>query len=143
MSEVPAAPALRLTGGCGCGAVRFEVSGRPTVALYCHCTRCQRRTGTATSCSARVSDEAFHVVQGQERLRAWRPEDGAEKWFCGDCGSALFSLQRGARTVIAVRMGAFDGDPGVRPSARQFVDDAASWEPIPDDGLPRHRGRMP
>jgi hypothetical protein len=35
-------------------------------------------------------------------------------------------------------MGTFDRDPGIRPSARQFVADAAPWEPIPDDGLPRH-----
>jgi hypothetical protein len=35
-------------------------------------------------------------------------------------------------------MGTFDGDPGIRPSVRQFVASAAPWEPIPDDGLPRH-----
>jgi hypothetical protein len=45
--------------------------------------------------------------------------------------------------VIAVRLGAFDGDPGVRPSARQFVAYAAPWEPIPDDGLPRFDERVP
>jgi hypothetical protein len=39
--------------------------------------------------------------------------------------------------VIAVRMGAFDSDPGIRPDYRQFVAYAAPWEPIPDDGLPR------
>ena len=39
---------------------------------------------------------------------------------------------------IGVRMGAFDGDPGIRPSVRQFVAYAAPWEPIPDDGLPRY-----
>jgi hypothetical protein len=44
---------------------------------------------------------------------------------------------------MAVRMGAFDGDPGVRPSFRQFVAYAAPWEPIPDDGLPRYPERPP
>jgi hypothetical protein len=44
---------------------------------------------------------------------------------------------------LAVRLGTVDGDPGVRPSLRQFVDDAAVWEPIPDDGLPRHSARPP
>jgi hypothetical protein len=37
----------RLTGGCGCGAVRFEVAAPLGPARYCHCTDCQRRTGTA------------------------------------------------------------------------------------------------
>ena len=42
-----------------------------------------------------------------------------------------------------MRLGAFDGDPGVRPGARQFVAYAAPWEPIPDDGLPRFPERLP
>jgi hypothetical protein len=44
---------------------------------------------------------------------------------------------------ISVRMGALDGDPGVRPKAHQFVDYAAPWKPIPDDGLPRFPDRLP
>jgi hypothetical protein len=40
-------------------------------------------------------------------------------------------------TVISVRLGAFDDDPGIRPGYRQFVAYAAPWEPLPDDGLPR------
>jgi hypothetical protein len=76
-------------------------------------------------------------MRGEERLRAWKPADGAEKWFCGDCGSALFSRMPGDPPQIGVRLGALDGDPGVRPNARQYVAYAAPWEPIPDDGLPQ------
>ncbi len=126
-----------LTGGCGCGAVRFELTAPLVSAMYCHCTRCQRRTGTAASASGRAEPGSFRVVEGEDRLRAWKPEGGAEKWFCGDCGSALFSRVPGAVPVIGVRLGAFDGDPGIRPSAHQFVAYAAPWEAIPDDGLPR------
>jgi hypothetical protein len=125
------------TGGCGCGAVRFEITEPLAGALYCHCTRCQRRTGTAASVSARCEPGSFRVVEGEERLRAWKPEGGAEKWFCGDCGSALFSLRPGEVPTIAVRFGALDGDPGIRPTFRQFVAYAAPWEEIPDDGLER------
>jgi hypothetical protein len=126
-----------LTGGCGCGAVRFELTAPLASAIYCHCTRCQRRTGTAASASGRAEPGSFRVVDGEDRLRAWKPEAGAEKWFCGDCGSALFSRVPGDVPVIGVRLGAFDSDPGIRPSAHQFVAYAAPWEPIPDDGLPR------
>ena len=134
---------FKLTGGCNCGAVRFEVTEPLVSARYCHCTRCQRRTGTAASASAAVVPGSFHVVQGEDRLRAWKPEDGAEKWFCGDCGSAIFTRDRENPEQIGVRMGVFDEDPGVRPSARQFVAYAATWEPIPDDGLPRYPERRP
>jgi hypothetical protein len=128
---------FRLTGGCGCGAVRFEVTAPLVSAGYCHCTRCQRRTGTAASANARTEPDAFRITAGEQRLRAWKPEDGAEKWFCGDCGSALFSRQPQDSTRVGVRLGAFDSDPGIRPSSRQFVSYAAAWEPIPDDSLPR------
>jgi hypothetical protein len=128
-----------LTGGCACGAVRFELTAPLVSAVYCHCTRCQRRTGTAASANGRAAPDSFHIVAGEDRLRAWKPEGGAEKWFCGDCGSALFSRAPGDVPAIGVRLGALDTDPGIRPSAHQFVAYAAPWEPIPDDGLPRFR----
>ncbi len=135
---MPETPELPLTGRCNCGAVRFEVTAPPVGANYCHCRRCQRRTGTAASANARVEPGSFRIVSGEEQLRAWKPPDGAEKWFCGECGSALFSRHPEHPERVGVRMGAFEADPGVRPSARQFVAYAASWEPIPDDGLPRY-----
>jgi hypothetical protein len=132
-----------LTGACGCGAVRFEVSEPFLGSTYCHCTRCQRRTGAGASANARVNADAFRVISGDDRLRSWAPPDGAEKFFCGDCGSALFSRASPDADTVGVRLGALDGDPGIRPSAHQFVAYAAAWETIPEDGLPRHAERAP
>ena len=112
-------------------------------AGYCHCTRCQRRTGTAASAQARVAGGSFRITAGEELVRAYRPNDGFAKEFCSACGSALWSRSPNDPDVIGVRLGAFDADPGIRPSYHQFVAYAAAWEPIPDDGLPRydeHRG---
>jgi hypothetical protein len=127
-----------LTGGCACGAVRFEVSAPLVSAHYCHCTRCQRRSGTAASANARVEPGSFRILSGEPSLRAWKPAGGFEKWFCGDCGSALFSRHAHDPDLLSVRLGALDSDPLIRPSMRQFVAYAAPWEAIPDDGLPRH-----
>ena len=142
-TTVPSVADAPLTGRCNCGAVRYEVDGPLASALYCHCTRCQRRTGTAASASARPVAGAFRIVAGEDRLRSWAPEDGAEKWFCGDCGSAMFSRQPLNPEAVAIRLGTFDDDPGIRPGYRQFVAYAAPWEPIPDDGLPRYPERAP
>ncbi len=68
---------------------------------------------------------------------------GRERVFCVLCGSALFIRHPETGEIAGVRLGAIDGDPGVRPTARQFVAYAAPWEPIPDDGLARHDERMP
>jgi hypothetical protein len=127
-------PELPLTGGCLCGGVRFEIAEPLVVAVYCHCTRCQRRTGTAAAVSARLVPGSLRVTQGEELIRSWVPDDGWAKDFCSACGSALWSRRGG--DDVSVRLGAFDDDPGVRPSYRQFVAYAAPWEPITDD-LPR------
>jgi hypothetical protein len=129
--------ALPLRGGCLCGAVRYEVDQPLVSAGYCHCTRCQRRSGTAAALSARVVPGALRVVSGAESIRCWQPEDGFAKCFCSGCGGALWSRHPEDPAIMSVRMGTFDGDPGIRPSYRQFVADAAAWEEIPDDGLPR------
>jgi hypothetical protein len=134
---------LPLTGGCGCGAVRFEVTAPLTGSVYCHCTRCQRRTGTGASPSGRVAPGSVRVLAGEEHVRRWTPDGGFEKVFCSTCGSALFAADPETGEIRSVRLGAFDADPGVRPQARQFVAYAAPWEPIPDDGLPRFPERAP
>ena len=129
---------LPLTGGCGCGAVRFEIDAPLVAASYCHCTRCQRRTGTAASANGALAPGSFRLVAGEEHIRAWAPEGGYEKAFCALCGSALFSRAPGSAEPGGVRLGALDSDPGVRPQWHQFVAYAAPWEPLPDDGLPRY-----
>ena len=83
------------------------------------------------------------MTAGEDLVRTFVPPDGAAKAFCSQCGSALWSRLPESPEPRAVRMGAFDEDPGVRPSARQFVAYAAAWEPIPDDGLPRYPEARP
>ncbi len=123
--------------GCGCGAVRFEITEPLVSATYCHCTRCQRRSGTAASANGKASPGSFRIVEGEGEIRSWKPEGGSEKAFCRRCGSALFSRTPGDPPGVGVRLGAIDGDPGIRPQFRQHVATAAVWEPVPDDGLPR------
>ena len=88
--------------------------------------------------NARVAPGAFRIVSGEEHVRAWAPDEGFAKFFCGLCGSALFSRDPANPDTVGVRLGSLDTDPGIRPQWRQFVAYAASWEPLPDDGLPRY-----
>ncbi|HWD65430.1 MAG TPA: GFA family protein [Solirubrobacteraceae bacterium] len=129
---------MALEGGCLCGQVRFRVDGPLGKAGYCHCTRCQRRTGTAASANVSVDGGDFEIATGQELVQAWRhPDGGFEKCFCRECGAHLFSRNPADHAQMGVRLGAFDSDPGVELSYRQFVAYAAPWEPLPDDGLER------
>jgi hypothetical protein len=128
----------RMTGGCLCGSVRFEASGPILSAGYCHCTHCQKRTGTGSSVNCRVAQADFRLLEGGELLSSYQPPAGVPKLFCSRCGSALFSGDPLSDQEVAIRLGSFDQDPGIRPQFRQFVDSAAAWEPVPADGLTRY-----
>lgn len=138
LSSSGAGADYRVTGSCLCGAVTFELTEPPVGAGYCHCTRCQKRTGTGASAQAGVYGESFRLLGGSELVRVWRhPAGGFEKAFCSVCGAHLFSRHPEDPSRMSIRMSAFDQDPGVRPQYRQFVAYAAAWEEIPDDGLQR------
>jgi hypothetical protein len=132
-----ASPASPLTGQCACGGVRFRITAPFVSARYCHCHRCQRRTGTVASPNARLPREAYELLEGKQLLRSWQPPDGMGKWFCAGCGGQLYSANEGGDAIF-VRLGTIDGDPGIRPEYHQWVSSAPTWEPIPDDGLPRY-----
>ena len=80
-----------LTGSCMCGTVRFEVTAPFTTAGYCHCTRCQHRTGVPWALSGIVDADGFEILQGADEIRTYRPDDGWPKSFCGQCGGHLFA----------------------------------------------------
>jgi hypothetical protein len=130
-------PDLPLTGRCLCGGVRYEIDESLVSASYCHCTRCQRRTGTAASVQGRIVPGSLRILQGEELVKEWKPEDGFGKCFCTACGGALWS-RNSEGEIGSVRLGTFDSDPGVRPSYRIYTAYAVPWEPIPEDGTTRH-----
>jgi hypothetical protein len=129
-------------GGCLCGGVRFRVTMPFRRANHCHCSRCRKHSGTFGLTQGRVPREGFELLQGEKLVRVYRPDGGAVKAFCSACGSSLFGAWWPEGDEISIRLGALDGDPGIRPQWHQWLESAPDWEPIPDDDLPRFpRGR--
>src|ERR1700709_827038 len=111
-------PKLPLTGACMCGGVRFELSEPLLGALFCHCKRCQRRTGTGVSTTAVTAPGSYRTVAGEELVRTWDPGDGGYvKGFCSRCGGQLYTTNPENPEILAIRMGALDDDPGIRPTS--------------------------
>lgn len=106
-------------------------------AEYCHCKRCQRRTGTTASASALTAPGTFRVTEGEELLGAFKPDDGWHDYFCRECGGHLYGQSHEDPRLICVPMGAIDGDPGVRPAFHQYVAYAAPWDPPSPGSEPR------
>jgi hypothetical protein len=130
-----------LEGSCACGAVAFEVTAPFTTAGYCHCTRCQRRSGALWALNGFVPVDGLRITAGQDQVRGWQPPSGFPKHFCTNCGGHVFAGNLDGDGQVVIRFGALHGDPGIKPQWHQFVESAPDWEPLPDDGLPRVEGR--
>ena len=137
-------PEPPLTARCLCGGVQIEIDAPLLSAGWCHCSRCRRRSGGPASVQARVAPGSLRLLAGAELVRVYEPPDGFGKAFCSTCGSQLWSCERGPDGAVrSVRLGLIDDDPGIRPSYHQYVADAAVWQALPDDGLPRHPQARP
>jgi|tagenome__1003787_1003787.scaffolds.fasta_scaffold20811286_2 hypothetical protein len=134
-------PEAPLAGSCACATVRFEITAPFRTAGYCHCHRCQRRSGVPWSMNGVVDGRDLRVLAGAASVRYWRPEGGLPKAFCAVCGGHVWSGEPGAPGVVGVRFGALLGDPEIAPQWRQWVSSAEPWQVIPDDGLPRFSER--
>jgi hypothetical protein len=136
-SKVPARgrPPLPLTGGCHCGAVRYEISAYPLLLYACHCTDCQRRSGSAFALNMPVSAQAFRIVRGSPI--AWRglSPSGAEvvSWFCGDCGGRINGERPGRPGSTTVRAGTLDETSWLAPGAHIFTQSSQPWVRLPPD----------
>ena len=136
--------AEKVTGGCLCGGVRYEVEGESFVSGFCHCSRCRRWTGAAASAMVGVMGEAFRMTAGDDLVRAFRWEDRKDWVFCAQCGSSLFTIAQWPPrpdSRVNIRLGTLD-DAGAEfaPQVHIFVGSKAPWHDITDDLLQFEEG---
>jgi hypothetical protein len=130
------------TGGCLCGAVRYEIEGAVRHVTHCHCEMCRKAHGAAFATYARVARRRFRVTKGADALRRYRSSEAVTREFCGTCGSQLFWSRDEHPEALAVTLGTIDGDPGGRPEAHIYVRDRACWFEI-TDALPQYEEDAP
>lgn len=128
-------PALPLSGGCPCEAVRFECTAMPLLIYACHCTECQRWSGSAFSMSMPIKRDGFRLTRGEPK--AWRRigATGVEStcWFCGDCGGRVFGERSPRPDIVAIRAGTLDDTSWLRPTAHVYLRSAQAWERVPNN----------
>jgi hypothetical protein len=122
------------TGGCRCGAVRFEVASEPLSVGYCHCSDCRRATGAPVS--AFVGFSLDDVSLGGATLRSF--ENGAvTRSFCGTCGSPVAYLDQRLEGRIYFMLGAMDMPGNYKPTLHAYVREQLPYVHMPD-GLQRY-----
>jgi hypothetical protein len=133
-----------VTGGCLCGAVRYEAKETPNAGFFCHCTMCQKHHGGLFGATVRIPKTALNFIKGQPTY--YRSSAVAQRGFCAVCGSSL-AFVFDAIPDAWISIGSLDR-PGDWPLTK-----AATWGPIShlqvdskvvwldiNDGLPRHSG---
>lgn len=122
------------TGGCLCGAVRYEVTGQLTSVTYCHCSKCRKWHGHAGAYCA-VDRDGFKLTEAGS-LRWFAASDTVRRGFCGECGSSLF-FDETTDPKISLCPGTLDSPTGVREKAHIFVGSKGDYYEV-DDELPKY-----
>ena len=126
-------PGLPLGGGCICAAIRYEIRVLPILLYACHCTNCQRQSGSAFAMNLPVANNGFHIVRGEPR--GWKrvSPSGAEtiSWFCGDCAGRIHGTNPGRPESVTVRAGSLDDTSWLIPAIHIFVRSAQPWLHLP------------
>ena len=123
------------TGGCHCGAIRFEVTGEPVRAQNCHCDDCRRSGGSAFATNVFVNADDFRITQGSPREFNWLANSGNRRGraFCSDCGTSLYVTNEARPQLVGVRIGAIDDADFVKPWAHVWVKRALACTNLNDD----------
>jgi hypothetical protein len=134
--------ATRFTGGCTCGAVRYECGADPIAMGNCHCRDCQRATGSAFAAAVLVPVSAVNIV-GEVKHHEVTGDSGGviRRGFCQNCGSPLFGRAAISPDVLSITAGSLDDSSWFQPQADIYTASAQPWDYMKPD-LPKF-ARMP
>lgn len=121
--------ATSFTGGCLCGAVRYECSAAPVMTANCHCRDCQRATGGAYASVFFVPRNAIKIT-GEVKYYDVKGESGKilSRGFCPTCGSRLFGKPEVLPELMGIMAGSLDDPSGHKPAIDIYTDSAQPWD---------------
>lgn len=119
----------KLTGGCLCGAVRYEISAEPMMSGKCHCLNCQKLSGSGHAFHLMVPEGSF-LVKGPTKGYSWTADSGntVTTNFCTECGSPIFGRSTGFAGMVTVRAASLDDASGVKPQMTVYAKRIQPWD---------------
>ena len=125
-------------GGCLCGAVRYRVKAAPVRTSACHCTSCQRRTGSAFGIGGYFRENDVEMLRAAT-LKAYQyRSDESGRWlkmeFCSNCGSTVTWTAEAFPGLRAIAGGSFDDPKWLRPARFVWMRSAHPWV-VPPSGM--------
>ncbi len=134
--------AQKLSGGCACGAIRYETDAAPTVMLNCHCSDCRKASGSGYAAIVVVPKSSVQL-NGEARFHKVRGGSGriVERGFCPDCGSPLFIKLEHLPDILGIQAGSLDDPARHRPSMDLYTGSAPPWDSMHPDTTKFPKGR--
>ena len=122
---------MKVTGGCHCGQITYEAEVDPTTVRVCHCTDCQRLTGTAFRAAIPSLPGTFRLTSGAPKIYIKTAESGRQRHhaFCPECGAPIYAATPEANPPVhGLRFGGIDQRAQLAPPAwQQWCRSAMSW----------------
>lgn len=128
-----------ITGGCLCGAVRFEITAPPKWVAHCHCSLCRRAHAAAYVTWTGFPEAALRLTAGADLISEYRSSPPARRQFCSSCGTQLFFRAAAWPDEVHVPLALLEGEVGMVPQVHVWFSDRVPWAPV-EDGLPRKGG---
>lgn len=125
-------------GGCACGSIRYRLTAKPLFVHCCHCSWCQRETGSAFAVNALIEARCVEVLKGSPIQTMLPSASGNGQHFsrCPDCGITVWSNYAAARDKIHfVRTGTLDEPSLAPPDIHIFTSTKQPWVVLPE-GIP-------
>jgi hypothetical protein len=131
-----------LTGSCLCGAIRYSIEAPVKELRACHCRNCQKASGAQGTVNAVLKSADFEITKGAPKRYTAVADSGRtlHRYFCGDCGSALYSQRESTPEMVVVRAGTIDNAPEMRITANIWTRSARPWAYIDPASL-QHPGQ--
>jgi hypothetical protein len=126
----------KVTGGCLCGAVRFEASLPSLWCAHCHCSQCQRYHGAPVVTWIGFNSDGFRITVGENTLRWFLSSPPAQRGFCGDCGSSFLFKSEKYPAEMHVSLTNLSQPADRLPECHVHYDTHAAWLELADE-LPR------
>lgn len=129
----------QLSGGCMCGAVRYETTDVSSRVLHCHCQSCRKHTGAPAATLAVF--KADQVKFSGEKRKDYKSAPGVVRAFCSNCGTSMTweTVLADEGAVCAIHISTFDQPDVLIPTGHSFYPERISWFDIADN-LPRYEG---
>ena len=133
---------MGLTGGCLCGAVRYELKSEPFDCGWCHCRTCQHNSGSPAMVFASVREGDLTWTLGASEVKSVRSSSFGHRGFCGRCGTPLTIKVDHQSDTVDFTVATLDDPEAVRPAFHIFWSSRIAWAE-PKDALPRHEKFRP